>query len=344
MSTESNLPVIEDVDKKILEEIISCTQKTQSFVYVGPKRYFYPDSYKTFGPQIYNFAVRPDDVFLLAYPRTGSTWTQEMLWLLNNNLDYKQAKSVDMDTRFPLIDYCLTLTSESEKDILDNIDDVDKREFLKSVLEPGVNKLRDAPSPRFIKSHLPLSLLPPNLLDTTKVVYLIRDPRDVMVSYYNISKLRFLKPGVEFSVFWSLLRRGLVSWSPIFAHLKEAWEKRHHPNMLFIFYEDLSKDLAGCLKRMAKFYGKSYSEEQIEELCEHLKFENFKKNDAVNQSKVLQDLGVIADGETAFIRKGKVGGWRDYFQGEMETEVENWMKENLADTDFKFPTFNPHIE
>ncbi|CAG4906951.1 unnamed protein product [Colias eurytheme] len=340
MSTESNLPVIEDVDQKILEEIFSYSQQKAGYVYVGPKRYFYPDSYKTFGPQFYNFAVRPDDVFLLAHPRSGSTWTQEMLWLLNNNLDYKRAKSEDIVSRFPLIDYCLILTQESEKDKLDKIDDVDKREFLKRVLEPGVNKLQDAPSPRFIKSHLPLSLLPPNLLDTTKVVYITRDPRDVIVSYYNILKLRYLKPGVEFSVFWSLFRRGLVPWSPIFAHLKEAWEKRHHPNMLFIFYEDLSKDLAGCLKRTAKFFGKSYSEEQIQELCEHLKFENFKKNDSVNRLQVMQELGVVNQQNT-FIREGKVGGWRDYFQGEMETEVENWMKENLADTDFKFPTFNP---
>ncbi|XP_045491068.1 sulfotransferase 1E1-like [Colias croceus] len=340
MSRESNLPVIEDVDQKILEEIFSYTQQKPGYVYVGPKRYFYPDTYKTFGPQIYNFAVRPDDVFLLAHPRTGSTWTQEMLWLLNNNLDYKIAKSEDILLRFPLIDYCLMLTPESEKDRLDKIDDVDKREFLKSILEPAVHKLRDAPSPRFIKSHLPLSLLPPNLLNTTKVIYITRDPRDVIVSYYNLLKLRYLKPGVEFSVFWSLLRRGLVPWSPIFAHLKEAWAERHHPNMLFMFYEDLSKDLAGCLKRMAKFYGKSYSEEQIQELCEHLKFENFKKNDSVNKSQVMQELGVVNQ-QITFIREGKVGGWRDYFQGEMETEVENWMKENLADTDFKFPTFNP---
>ncbi|XP_038215715.1 sulfotransferase 1E1-like [Zerene cesonia] len=340
MSTESNLPAIEDVDEKTVQEILSYTQKKKRYVYVGPNRYFYPDTYKTFGPQIYNFKVRPDDVFLLCYPRTGSTWTQEMIWLLNNNLDYEKAKSVDMDTRFPLIDYCLMLTQETEKDILDKIDDDVKREFLKSILEPGVNKLQNAPSPRFIKSHLPLSLLPPNLLDTTKVVYLIRDPRDTIVSYYNIVKLSYLKPGVEFRLFWNFLRRGLVTWSPIFPHLKEAWAKRHHPNMLFIYYEDLSRELAGSLKRMAEFYGKSYSEEQIQELCEHLKFDNFKRNDSVNQSKVLRDLGII-DEENGFIRKGKVGGWRDYFTGEMEEEVESWMKENLADTDFKFPTFNP---
>lgn len=48
--------------------------------------------------------------------------------------------------------------------------------------------LAKTPSPRFVKSHLPLSLLPPSLLDTTKVVYVARDPRDVIVSYYYFTK------------------------------------------------------------------------------------------------------------------------------------------------------------
>ena len=28
-------------------------------------------------------------------------------------------------------------------------------------------------------------------------------------------------------------------WSPYWKHLKEAWENRDHPNLLFLFYEDL---------------------------------------------------------------------------------------------------------
>lgn len=30
-----------------------------------------------------------------------------------------------------------------------------------------------------------------------------------------------------------------VFWSPFFEHVLEAWEKRSHPNMLFLFYEDM---------------------------------------------------------------------------------------------------------
>ena len=32
-----------------------------------------------------------------------------------------------------------------------------------------------------------------------------------------------------------------VMYSPYFPHLLEAWNLRHHPNLLFIFYEDLKR-------------------------------------------------------------------------------------------------------
>ena len=44
----------------------------------------------------------------------------------------------------------------------------------------------DLPGPRILKSHLPISMLPPNLLDVSKVVYIARNPKDVCVSFYNM--------------------------------------------------------------------------------------------------------------------------------------------------------------
>merc|ERR1719319_171183 len=41
------------------------------------------------------------------------------------------------------------------------------------------------PSPRVIKSHLPFEFLPPKLLDTCKVIYVGRNPKDTCVSYYH---------------------------------------------------------------------------------------------------------------------------------------------------------------
>ena len=48
-----------------------------------------------------------------------------------------------------------------------------------------LDQLDKMESPRIIKTHLPFYLLPPNLLDTCKVVYVARNPKDVIVSYYH---------------------------------------------------------------------------------------------------------------------------------------------------------------
>ena len=49
--------------------------------------------------------------------------------------------------------------------------------------------LKDQDERRFIKTHLPLSLLPPSLLSTAKVIYVARNPKDAMVSFYYHHRL-----------------------------------------------------------------------------------------------------------------------------------------------------------
>lgn len=41
-----------------------------------------------------------------------------------------------------------------------NENDKEKKEFCRKIAEPGYEVLQNIPSPRFIKSHFPFSLLP----------------------------------------------------------------------------------------------------------------------------------------------------------------------------------------
>lgn len=41
------------------------------FVRVGPKKYFFPQKYKQEAAKIYNMPLRPTDVFVTSYPRSG---------------------------------------------------------------------------------------------------------------------------------------------------------------------------------------------------------------------------------------------------------------------------------
>ncbi|CAG2069305.1 unnamed protein product, partial [Timema podura] len=86
------------------------------------------------------------------------------------------------------------------------------------------------------------SLLPPRLLDTCKVVYVARNPKDVAVSYYHHNRLLTVQGYQrDFATYWNYFEHNLLIGCPYWTHLTEAWDKRNHPNMMFLFYEELSK-------------------------------------------------------------------------------------------------------
>jgi hypothetical protein len=54
--------------------------------------------------KIKNFEVYEDDVWVVTYPKCGTTWTLVMVWLLNNNLNYEAAQNTKLAQRFPFIE------------------------------------------------------------------------------------------------------------------------------------------------------------------------------------------------------------------------------------------------
>lgn len=90
------------------------------------------------------------------------------------------------------------------------------------------------------------------------------------------------------------------------------------------------------IEKIATFLGKSYTDQELEKLETHLKFENFRHNKSVNYD-IMEKLGIVLKTEGGFVRKGKNGGWRDYFDQEMEKQANQWIEENLRDTDIRFP-------
>jgi len=69
-----------------------------------------------------------------------------------------------------------------------------------------------------------------------------RNPKDVIVSFYHHHKLfKFYGFSAEIDVFADYFMRDLIHFSPFFGHVLEAWNQRHHPNLLFVFYEDLKR-------------------------------------------------------------------------------------------------------
>ena len=87
----------------------------------------------------------------------------------------------------------------------------------------SVDQAKNATSPRVIKTHLPLEMLPPNLLDICKVIFVCRSPKDCCVSFYN----HYLNVHVgeynckgNFSDFAGLFMDGMVQFGDYWTMLK----------------------------------------------------------------------------------------------------------------------------
>lgn len=88
----------------------------------------------------------------------------------------------------------------------------------------------------------------------------LRDPMDVLLSFYHFFEHWFFEPGtVSLEAFarefW--LERDVpssrMSNASYFVHLTSWYERRHDPNVLMIFYEDLHDDLQAQVCLVAKF-------------------------------------------------------------------------------------------
>jgi len=112
---------------------------------------------------------------------------------------------------------------------------------LKDELGNSVEQVENMPSPRFIKTHLPVPLLPEQLDNVKpKIVYVTRNPKDMCVSYYHYCKLIHGLHG-SFEEFCDLFIQGKTPIGPIWDHILGFWEQKNEPNVLFIKYEDMKK-------------------------------------------------------------------------------------------------------
>ena len=128
---------------------------------------------------------------------------------------------------------------------------------------------------------------------------------------------------------------GNLVLAPLVEHMIEAWNLRHHPNMCFIFYEDMKKDLKSQIKKVSTFLGKCFSDEQVDKLAEHLHIDNFRHNPWVNADHMKDGVMMHKD-RGNFIRKGKTGDWMNHFTPQMTEKFDKWLEEKLKGTDLTF--------
>lgn len=203
------------------------------------------------------------DVFVTSYPKSGNTWVR---FLLANAL-YPECE-VDFHTIHGLIP---------------EVGEEDQR--------------RDSlPKPRLMKSHAPYQP------DYSRVIYIVRDGRDVYSSYFHYRQPD-LSEGTTFEEF--LLEE---RWPSRWAEHVRGWTKAAAENddILVVRFENLKEDSARELRRMLSFVGKkSISQTRIRQAVEASSFENMRRLE--------KERGRKYGDVDQFMRKGEAGGWQRLF-------------------------------
>uniref|UniRef100_A0A8C3FB25 Sulfotransferase n=1 Tax=Chrysemys picta bellii TaxID=8478 RepID=A0A8C3FB25_CHRPI len=258
------------------------------------------------------FQVRDSDVFSVTYPKSGTTWMQELLTLIHSNGDPQLARSVPSWERVP---------------------------WLEQTTAAGF--LENRPCPRLISSHLPCGLFPTSFHGSNaKVIYTVRNPKDICVSLYYYSKMAsFLEFQEDFGEFVELFSAGKVLFGSWFQHVKGWLGLRDRLNFLLLTYEEMHQDLRGSVERICQFLGKPLDARALDGVVENASFQAMKQNKMCNFS--LAPRFLLDQTQSSFLRKGITGDWKNQLTTAQSENFDRIYREQMQGLDLSFPWDQP---
>lgn len=229
-----------------------------------------------------SFKIREDDVFLVSYPKSGNTWVRFLI------ANYISDTKVDFRSSNYLV-----------PDIHFNLDDIFK---IKT-------------SPRFIKSHFPYKK------EYKKVVYIIRDGRDVAVSYYYHKIKTGEITGTEnFEKFlYDFFLASKLEFGDWGNHLKSWIQNENSSKILYIKYEDLKQNSLEMLQHIIQFSNIPFDTEKIKLALSHSSYQSMKEKENADPKYFFEERKLKNTGY-GFIRKGEVGDWKNHFSEQMNVD------------------------
>lgn len=261
------------------------------------------------------FTYRDDDIVVVSWGKSGSTWTYEIVRQLVASAPAGAAVASWPEFRlFPLEESLAQLEAQTHR--------------------------------RFIKTHLPLYAL--HFSDRAKYIYVGRDVRDIVWSAYNHQAgftqqaldafndlpdldgrpvthppcdvheyyLRFLKTG-EMPGF---------PLSPLWEHIHSWWNVRHLPNVLFVHFNNLKVNMPAEICRIAEFLDIRIDETKWPLILEHCSFDYMRTEAA----KLELLSNVFSDGGRTFFHRGTNGRWKDTLTEEEIAECDLVAAQKLA--------------
>ncbi|XP_044303834.1 sulfotransferase family cytosolic 1B member 1-like [Varanus komodoensis] len=260
-----------------------------------------------------NFQARPDDLVISTYPKAGTTWMQEIVDLVLAGGDVEKAKRAPVYIRIPFLEICSP-----------------------GPIPSGVDLLVNAPSPRVIKTHLPYQLVPKSFWEKNcKMIYVARNAKDNLVSYYFFDQMNLTQPDPgPWEDYIQKFMEGQVPWGSWYDHVRRYWEEKENHRLLYLFYEDMKEDLAREVRRVRDFLEVDLPEDVVQKIVHHTTFTVMKDNPMANY-ETIPNL-IFDKSKGAFMRKGDVGDWKNYFTVAQQEEFDADYRRKMEGTTLCF--------
>ena len=248
-----------------------------------------------------NWVPRSDDVFIASFPKSGTTWTQQIVRLV----------------------YSRGLIRDDDPSLHAIIPWLDDSEDL-----PDLSVVDAMPSPRVFKSHNPYHLLPSRLADANRLIYVTRNAKDTAVSmYFHTFGFWMYEYDEPIEHFIGEFIAGRVEYGPYWPHLRSWYEQRDRPNLLVLHYEAMQDDLKSAVRSVAGFLGQDLTDDEIERVAQASTFGSMKKDPRTSMQ--MWDEEQRRPG-MPFMRKGKVGDWQNHFTSELTKTFDEAFEAKMA--------------
>jgi hypothetical protein len=233
--------------------------------------------------------VYADDLFIVSYPRSGNTWTRFLI----GNLLY-----------------------ENEPVTFLNIE-----KYIPAIYLWPDRVMRRLPRPRVLKSH---ECFDPRY---KRVIYIVRDPRDVAVSYYHYAIKRNVIPdGYPITEFIHRFMDGEFdlawNWAASWGDHVLSWMslRQGRQNFLLLRYEDMLQDTENELRKVAHLVGIEPTPERLRramELSSATRMRDLEKTQGKDW-KLTKDTRQ----DKPFVRSAHAGDWRTALPASSVAEIE----------------------
>uniref|UniRef100_A0A1I7XMN3 Sulfotransfer_1 domain-containing protein n=1 Tax=Heterorhabditis bacteriophora TaxID=37862 RepID=A0A1I7XMN3_HETBA len=246
--------------------------------------------------------VEDEDLFIVTYPKCGTTWLQHICHQLLRGEYYQTSEGNEMCIQSPMIE------------------------------RMGGQFLSTVPHPRILKTHFSRINVPKS--NKAKYIYCVRNPKDCLISYYHHNrnfKIYNFENG-DFDTFVDLFLSGQLAFGDYFDHLLSWMPHIEDENVIFLKYEDMVENLEGAVYKIGVFLGGNA--QKLVETPHRL--ETVVKNSRIDAMKKDQKRwfpeSQFCRHKSEFIRKGGSRDWKNYLKKEQSDRLDAIFRTRMAGT------------